>query len=84
MNLFKTPEEAIAACNAAENAAWQKFTDANNIKEETDAVAYAITRKVFHAGFASGAGFVSTYIVSNMKRHAQNPVIEPNDPPTAT
>lgn len=81
MNLFKTPEEAIAACNAVEETAWKSFTDVNNIKEETDNVAYAITRKVFHAGFASGAGFVSNYIVSNMRKHAQNPVIQP-DPQT--
>ncbi len=77
MNLFKTPEEAIAACDAANETAWRHFAEANNITEEIDKVAYHITRKVFHAGFAAGAGFVSNYIVSNMKRHAENPIIDP-------
>ena len=77
--IFKTPQEAIAACDKAGEDAWTEFSQLNNIKEETDPVAYNITKQVFRVGYMAGAMFISSYIVTNMQKHAQTKVITPNN-----
>ena len=80
MSVFKTPQEAIAACDAAGEVAWAEFSKVNNIKPEIDPAACNIARQVFRAGYMAGAKFVSGYIVSNIQKHAKNSIIQPNEP----
>jgi hypothetical protein len=68
MNLFKTPEEAITACDAECLVTWSKFAAVNHIKPEIDEVAYEIAKNVFSAGFMSGAKFVTGHLVSSLQR----------------
>lgn len=65
--MFKSPQDANNAFDAAELQAWNKFAEVNNIKIEVDKIAYEIARAVFRAGYASGAEYISSFIVCNMK-----------------
>ena len=64
MKQFKTPEEAIKACNDASEEKWLEFATKNNIVEEVNPTAYRVAKRVFIAGFMSGASFVSSYIIN--------------------
>lgn len=68
MAIFKSPEEAIAACEAGFEAAWMEFSTANGIKTGINPDAYNIAKKIFHGGYANGAKFISDKILSEIQR----------------
>jgi hypothetical protein len=63
MNPFQTPEEAVQALQKESQEAWTQFANANNIKTETDIVAYYLAKKVFMAGYMNGSKFVMTHLI---------------------
>lgn len=67
MSIFKSPQDANNAFDAAELQAWNKFAEVNNIKVEIDKAAYEIARAVFRAGYASGAEYISSLIIIKSK-----------------
>lgn len=75
--MFKTPEEAIEACHAACEDAWNTFIQVNKLDPAVSPEAFAIAKKVFFQGYMMGARFVSGYIVSQMT----NAKMQPPTPP---
>ena len=63
MNPFQTPQEAISTLQKESQTAWTEFANANNIKTETDIVAYYLAKKVFMAGYMNGSKFVLTHLI---------------------
>jgi len=78
MSQYKTPAEAIAACDAECEVSWQAFAKGNGIEEVIDPIAYGVAKMVFRAGYMNGARYVSGFIVSNLAKHAkENPAAAP-------
>ncbi len=71
MSQFKTPAEAIAACDAECEVSWQTFAKSNGIEEVIDPIAYGVAKLVFRAGYMSGARYISGFIVSNLAKQAK-------------
>ena len=69
-NQFKTPEEAIAACDAECEDSWKTFTQSHKIDEVQDPIAYGAAKIVFRAGYICGARYVSGFIVKNLQAHS--------------
>lgn len=78
MSNYKTPQEAIAACDAECERSWEEFTKANNLDPSLAPEAFAIAKHVFRQGYMSGARFVSGVIVKKMTDHAQQAAIDPS------
>lgn len=80
---YKTPQEAIAACDAEFERSWDEFAQTNNLQANMAPEAFAIGKMVFRAGYMSGAKFVSGVIVKKMVDHAAQSKIEPEIAPPA-
>ena len=78
--LFKSPEEAIAACEAENEHTWQEYLKTNNIDPSKAPEACEAAKAVFRAGYMAGARFVSGIIVEKLVAHSKNHIIEPNQP----
>jgi len=76
--LFKTPQEAIAACEAENERAWQEYLTTNHIDPATAPEACAAAQAVFRQGYMAGAKFVSSVIVDKLMTHGKTHIIEPD------
>lgn len=78
--MFKTPEEAIAACDAECERAWQEYLTANKIDStKVDDIVNQTAKNLFRQGYMAGARFISGLIVKKMVDHGQTHIIEPNE-----
>lgn len=68
---FKTPQEAIAACEAEYERSWKEYLTVNKIDPTLAPKAVEAARTVFRAGYMAGARFVSGAIVSRMQMHSK-------------
>jgi len=64
--IFNTPEEAIAACNAQCQEAFEEFilsvnTKGGNIDRASNA--FQMTKNVFTFGFMRGAEFITSVVI---------------------
>ena len=66
MSQFKSPTEAINACNDACNTEWEICAAALQLVESKDPATYNATKSVFRAGYMAGAKWVSGAIVEKM------------------
>jgi len=67
MNMpFKSPQEAIDACEAESLRAWQEYLVTNKLDPEKSPKACAAAHRVFHAGYIAGAKWVSGAIIEKM------------------
>ena len=80
--LFKTPQEAIAACEAENERAWQEYLTTNHIDPATAPEACAAAQAVFRQGYMAGAKFVSSVIVDRLMAQAKKHIIQPDQPQT--
>jgi hypothetical protein len=76
--LFKSPQEAIAACDAENERAWQEYLTTNHIDPAKAPEACAAAQAVFRAGYMAGAKWVSGAIIEKMMAHGKKHVIEPD------
>lgn len=66
---FKTPQEAIDACNKECERAWMEYiikTRPNKPLDEND-TGYKVAKAFFQEGFRSGAGYISGLIVKKVQ-----------------
>ncbi len=80
MSQFKTPEEAIAACDAECERAWQEYLTTNKLDPAKAPEAAAAAYHVFRQGYMAGARFVSGIIMTKMMTHGKTHIIEPSKP----
>ena len=67
MTVFKSPEEAIKACNDACDAAWAEFAMVNKFDEsKLPAPALNAAKDMFRRGYYAGARWVTNSIVKQM------------------
>jgi len=66
MNQFKSPEEAINACNEGCEEAWTEFSKPLPITETNDPKSYKAIKSIFAAGYAAGAKWVTEAVVYRM------------------
>jgi hypothetical protein len=78
MNLYKSPTEAINACNDACEKEWEICAAAIKLNESKDPTTYNATKSVFRAGYMAGAKWVSGAIVENMMIKAARQPKQPN------
>ena len=64
--LFTSPEEAINACNAECDRAWNQYITAQKLDITKAPQAAEAARRVFSAGYFAGARWVSDAIVKQM------------------
>jgi len=76
--LFKTPQEAIAACEAENERAWQEYVKMSNLNPAQAPEAFAAAQAIFRVGYMAGAKFVSSVIVDKLVAHGKTHIIEPN------
>lgn len=65
--IFKSQEEAIAACNARCQEAWEEFLAATTVKGtsiDRASRAYNTAKDVFTFGFMRGAEFVTSAVIN--------------------
>lgn len=75
---YKTPQEAIAACEAEHERTWNEYLKVNNLDASKAPEACKAAKAVFRAGYMAGARFVSGAIVEKMMSHEKPHIIEPN------
>jgi len=75
---YKTPQEAIAACEAENERAWQEYLTTNHIDPTKAPEACAAAQAVFRAGYMAGTKWVVGTIVEKMMAHDKKHIIEPN------
>lgn len=63
---YNSPQEAIEACDAECERAWEAFTKVNNLDPSMAPDAFLIAKKVFRQGYMAGARFISEIIVQKM------------------
>ena len=84
---YKTPQEAIAACEAENDRAWNEYVKMSNLDPANAPEAFAAAKAIFRAGYMSGARFVSGILVEKLMSHGKTHIIEPaptQDPPVQT
>ena len=65
----ETQQKAIIiTCENACDQLWEKFSEANTIKEDVDKAAYAVAKSLFRSGFMGGVKFVSDCFVNMNKK----------------
>ena len=74
---YKTPQEAIAACEAENERAWQEYLKVSNLDPTGNPEAAEAARCIFRAGYMAGARFVSGAIVEKLMAHGKTHIIEP-------
>lgn len=62
---FKTPQDAINACNVECDRAWAEYIAINKIDPTVAPEAIAAAKQVFSEGYYAGARWVSGTIVQN-------------------
>jgi hypothetical protein len=75
---YKTPQEAIAACEAECERSWSDYLKNNNLDPDKAPEACAAAKHVFRAGYMAGARFVSSAIVEKLMTHGKTHVIQPD------
>jgi hypothetical protein len=78
--LFKSSKEAIDACNADNDRAWQEYLVTNHIDPSKAPEAAAAAQAVFRAGYMAGAKWVSGAIIEKMMAHGKKHIIQPDQP----
>ena len=76
--MFKTPQEAIQACENEFERSWQDYLKVNNLDPEKAPEACAAAKAVYRAGYMAGARFVSGAIVEKMMAHGKTHIIHPD------
>ena len=71
--LFKTPEDAINACNAECDRAWNQFVVSQKLDVSKVPEAAEAAKRVFSAGYFAGARWVSDTIVKQMPKQPTQP-----------
>lgn len=75
---YKTSQEAIAACEAENERAWQEYLKMSNLDATGNPEAAEAARCIFRSGYMAGARFVSGAIVEKLMSHGKTHIIEPN------
>lgn len=75
---FTTPQEAIAACEAENERAWQEYLKVNKLDASKAPEACEAAKSVFRAGYMAGARFVSGALVEKLMAHGKTHVIQPD------
>lgn len=75
---YKTPQEAIAACEAENERAWEEYVKMSNLNPAQAPDAFNAAKAIFRAGYMAGAKFVSSVIVEKLMAHGKTHIIEPN------
>ena len=70
MNTFKTPAEAIQACDQACEQEWTALAVILKLDQSKDPTTYNATRSIFLGGYMAGAKWVTGTIVDRMMTHA--------------
>ena len=70
MTQFKSPEEAINACNEGCEREWETFSKSVKLDETKDPTTYNATKSIFRMGYMAGAKWVSSTIVQRMMSSA--------------
>lgn len=81
--LFKSPEEAINACNEECNRCWEEYLKVNKLDPSANPEACAAAQSVFRQGYMAGAKWVSGAIIEKMMTHAKKSIIQPDEPTKA-
>lgn len=76
--MFKTPQEAIDACNAEMERAWQEYVTTNKFDPAKNPEAFAAAKAVFCLGYMAGARFISGTIVKKLVEHGKTHIIQPD------
>ena len=76
--MYKTPQEAIAACEAEFERSWQEYLKVNNLDPDKAPEACAAAKAVYRAGYMAGARFVSGALVEKMMAHGKKHIIQPD------
>lgn len=74
---YKTPQEAIAACEAENERAWNEYLKVSNLDPNANPAATAAAKAIFRAGYMAGARFVSGAIVEKLMTHGKTHIIDP-------
>lgn len=73
MTQFKSPTEAINACNDACDKEWNAVAVLLKLNEAKDPATYNATKSVFRGGYMAGARWVSSAIVQRMMAEGKLP-----------
>lgn len=75
MNLFKSPSEAVDACNASLEAEWSIFAESVKLDEAKDPNTYKAIKDVFRAGYMAGAKWVTGTFVQSLVASGKLPAL---------
>ena len=71
--LFTTPEDAINACNAECDRAWNQYIFSQKLDIAKAPEAAEAAKRVFAAGYFAGARWVSDAILKQMPKQSPQP-----------
>jgi hypothetical protein len=77
--MYKTPQEAIAACEAECVRSWEEFVKLHMLNTPENAKSMEAGKAIFRVGYMSGARFVSGAMVEKLMAHGKTHVIQPNE-----
>jgi len=77
---YKTPQEAIAACEAENERSWQAYLKVSNLDPTANPAATEAAKAIFRAGYMAGARFVSGALVEKLMAHGKTHIIDPAPP----
>jgi|FAXJ01.1.fsa_nt_gi hypothetical protein len=73
---YKTPQEAIAACEAENERAWNEYVKMSNLSPDKAPDAFAAAKAIFRAGYMSGARFITGAILKQLTQN-EHLIVEP-------
>jgi hypothetical protein len=74
---YKTPQEAIAACEAENERAWNEYLKVNRLDPKFPEPGVA-AKTIFRAGYMAGVRFVSRALVEKLMSQSNPHITEPS------